>query len=63
MNSEKKPVYHRPSFWIGSIVTFFGLMLWAYPELLSLLVGGFFVLVGVGILSRAFSKRDSWSAW
>ncbi len=63
MYNEEMPAYRRPSFWIGVAIAFFGLLLWAYPELLSVLVGGFFVVLGGGIIGRVLLRRNGHDVW
>ncbi len=63
MFDEDIPVHHRPSFWAGIGLALFGLLLWAYPELLSVLVGAFFVALGGILIARALFRRRKWDVW
>lgn len=63
MLEENTPAYRRPSFWVGIALIIFGLLLWAYPELLSLLVGAFFVGSGAVFVVRVLFPRRHWNAW
>ncbi len=63
MYNEESPAYRRLSFWAGVTTIGFGLLLWAYPELLSVLVGTFFVGVGSILVGRVLfqgGKRNHW---
>lgn len=63
MVNDQIPAYRRPLFWIGLALVFFGFLLWAYPELLSLLVGAFFVGLGAVFIGRVLFPRRHWDAW
>ena len=63
MIEEKIPPHRRPTFWVGVVLAFFGLLLWAYPELLSFLVGAFFVGLGVVLIGRVLFPRKRWDTW
>ena len=63
MIEENIPAYRRPSFWVGVALAVFGLLLWAYPELLSLLVGAFFLGLGIVLIGRVLLPRRNWDSW
>ena len=63
MIEENIPAYRRPSFWVGAALVFFGFLLWAYPELLSFLVGAFFVGLGAVLIGRVLFPRRRWDVW
>ncbi|TKJ42254.1 hypothetical protein CEE37_00830 [candidate division LCP-89 bacterium B3_LCP] len=63
MKNESIPAYQRPTFWIGSLLIIFGMLLWAYPELLSFLVGAFFIGLGIILLGRILFPRRRWDKW
>ncbi len=63
MQQEETPVYRRPMFWIGSGIAFFGLLLWMYPELLSILIGGFFITMGAVVMGRVLFQNKKFDTW
>jgi len=63
MFGEEVPVFQKPSFWIGIGLAVFGLLLWVYPELLSVLVGALFVGLGGVLIVRAVFQKRRFDIW
>lgn len=63
MDNFEIPAHRRPSFWLGILMAFFGILLWAYPELLSILVGMFFVATGGLLIGRVIVPKKRWDHW
>jgi|GEM_PF-2944902 len=61
--SGRTPAWRRPAFWVGTSSAAFGVLLWMFPELLSLLVGGFFVVSGILLITWSVSGRRRWRPW
>lgn len=63
MNGYEIPAHRRPSFWLGILMVFFGILLWVYPELLSFLVGAFFFGIGGILIGRVLFPQRRWDNW